>query len=170
MRRRGRTYLVGAASAASVLALVIAPAAGAAKPKSNPNLVSCRASLTVQVPAGNDQVLPNQSPGKQWGAIHCGKGVGSGLEEFSYKIPVSGEEVGTFVAYFGGATIKGKLALLPQEGSLLPAGNATFGFASFAGGLTHMSATGGLASSASGPGSATCVAQDGVHFKCSEKL
>jgi hypothetical protein len=174
MRRRGRKSIIGVASAAGVLAIAIAPAAGVAKsnkPTSNPNLIRCTAKLTSAVPAGQDQVFPNQTPGEQWGWIHCGKGVGTGLEEIAYKIPVSGDEVGTFVAYFKGGTIQGKLDLAPQEGSFSPNGStATFGFASFAGALKHMSGTGALASAATGTGTATCVANDGVHFKCVEML
>lgn len=174
MRRRGRTYIVGAVSAAGALAFAIAPAAGVAKskkPVSNPNLVKCIASLTLQVPASQDLVLPGQTPGKQWGAIHCAKGVGGGLEELSYKVnQASGDEVGAFVAYFKNATIKGKFKFLPQEGSFGNGTSATFGFSAFAGTLTHMSATGALASAAAGPGVATCISQDGLHYKCVEKF
>jgi hypothetical protein len=177
MRRRGRKYLVGAAAAVGVIALAITPAAGVAKPrqpKLGKNLVSCVAKVSIAVPEGaasQGQVFPDQTPGQQWGSVHCGKGIGAGLEELSYKIPVSGDEVGTFVAYFGGATIKGKFDLAPQTGTLLGSGpTGLFGYSAFAGPLTHMSATGALTSTTTGSGLASCIAEDGVHFKCVEKL
>ena len=172
MRHRGRTYLVGVASAAGVLAFAIAPAAGVAKSTSpsNANLIKCEASLTLQVPGGQDGVLPGQTPGKQLGAIHCSKGIGGGLEEFSYKVnQASGNEVGSFVAFFKNATIKGKFNLVPQEGSFGNGTTSTFGFSAFAGTVKQLSGT-GVWASAKGTGTATCSAQDGLHFKCVEKL
>jgi hypothetical protein len=177
MRRRGREYIVGAASAVAVIALAITPAAGVAKPKQpklGKNLVSCVAKVSIAVPPGaasQGQVFPDQTPAQQWGSVHCGKGIGAGLEELSYKIPVSGDEVGSFVAYFTGGTIRGKFDLAPQTGTLLAGGSTgLFGYSEFAGPLKRMSATGALASAASGTGLASCVAEDGVHFKCQEKL
>lgn len=177
MRLHGRISTVGAASAAAVLAFAIAPAAGVAKSKkskSKANLVSCVAKVAVEAPTSataQDQVFPDQTPGTQWGTIHCGKGVGSGLEELSYTIPVSGDEVGSFVAYFKGATIRGKFDLVSEEGSLFGNGTtASFGYAAFAGPIKHISGTGSLASAKSTGALATCTSQDGVHFKCQEKL
>jgi len=174
MRRRGRKYIVGVASAAGVLALAIAPAAGVAKTKksSAPALVKCTANLTLQIPANTDVVLPGQTPGKELGRIKCGKQMGSGFEQFSYKIPVSGDEVGSFVAVLNKGTVKGKFDLTPQESSLGGGGlysPATFGAVTFEGPVKHLSGTGDFAG-AKGAGAANCKSPDGLHFKCVERI
>ena len=174
MRHRGRKYIIGAASAAGVLACAISPAAGTAKShiSSTPKLIKCTASLTLQIPASLDTVLPGQTPGKELGPVHCAKGMGSGFEQFSYKIPVSGDQVGTFRAVLNHGTIKGKFDLTPLESSLGggPAYSpSTFGATTFVGPLKRLSGT-GVWASVKGAGTASCKSQDGLHFKCVEKL
>jgi hypothetical protein len=172
MRHHGRKYILGVVSAVGVIAFAIAPAAGVAKskkPSAKPSLVKCTAMLTLQIPANQDQVLPGQTPGQQSGSIRCAKGIGGGLEAFSYKIPTSGDEVGSFVAFFKNGTIKGKFDLVPQEGSFGNGSSATFGASAFEGTVKHLSGT-GVWAAAKGAGTAKCSSQDGLHFTCVEKL
>ena len=173
MRRRCRTSIVGAASAAGVLALAIAPAAGAASsttPKLSPNLVKCTGTLVTQLTAA-DMGLPPAN-GTQKGTVHCKKGLGKGQEKTTFKTNViSGNETGTFVIKYKKGTEKGKFTLLPQEGSLTGTGSmySAFGTAGFAGTLKFKSGT-GIFKGLKGTGSLVESSEDGINFKIVEKV
>jgi hypothetical protein len=172
MRRRGCTSIVGAASAAGVLAFAITPAAGAATstPKLSPNLVKCTGTLVTQLTAA-DMGLPPAN-GTQKGTVHCKKGLGKGREKTTFKTNViSGNETGTFVIKFKKGTEKGKFTLLPQEGSLSGTGNlySAFGTTGFAGTLKFKSGT-GIFKGLKGTGSLVESSEDGITFKIVEKV
>jgi hypothetical protein len=166
MRIRGRIYIAGAV-VPFAFAAGLAPAAGAksSKPKTSP--VSCTVLVTTEVPTTSTVVLPSAAQGEQWGAIHCGKKLGSGAQRTVFKAPDTGDVTGTFASWFGTGAIRGKYMLTQSEGQLTTP--SQFAFTSYTG---TIKVTGGLGAfqGAKGTGTTTCTSQDGLHFKCHEKL
>ena len=172
MGRRQRIYVAGAI-APLALAAGLAPVAVAKKSKpSKPGApsgtpVTCAALVTTEVPSNQTVVLPSPAQGTQWGPIRCGGPLGRGAAGMGFKSPVSGDLVGTFSSWFGTGAMHGKYRLTQQEGLLTNPNQ--FAFASYTGKLTITGGTGSL-NGASGSGTATCTSQDGLHFRCKEKL
>jgi hypothetical protein len=174
MRHRGRKYIIGAASAVGLLALAIAPGAGAASsttPTLSPNLVKCTGNLAVQLTPA-DMGLPPAN-GKETGTVHCKKGLGKGHQVNTFKTNMtSGDVTGTFVIKFKKGTEKGTFTLVPQEGTLGGGGlysPATFGATGYAGTLKFKSGT-RFFTGVTGTGSFVEGSPDGINYKVVEKI
>jgi hypothetical protein len=174
MRHRGRKSIIGAASAAGVLACAIAPAAGAVTsttPKLSPNLVKCKGTLVVQIPAADMGIPP--ANGVQKGVVFCKKGLGKGHELLKYKTNLTtGNLSGTFSIKFKKGTLEGKFLMIPQEGTLGGGGlysPSTFGAVGYAGTLKFKSGT-KLFKGLTGTGSLVESSEDGITFKVVEKV
>jgi hypothetical protein len=170
MRHRGRISIVGAAVAAGAFATaaLITPAAVVAKAKTT--TVKCKYKVSTAAPSGSPDLLPGAANGEQWGSIHCSKPVGGGVRKDDFKTnPSSGNEKGKFTEYFSNGTIRGSFLLIPQEGSLGNLYSPTFGASAFLGKVKVTGGTGAFAAAA-GKGTSMCVSNDGVHFKCVDKL
>lgn len=177
MRRRGRTYIVGAASAAGVLAFAITPAAGvaaSATPKLGPHLVRCKGTLTTKLTPA-DLGLPPAN-GTQKGVVRCKKHLGKGHEKTTFKTnAVSGDVTGTFVIKFKKKVgkVTGKFKLIPQEGSLgngNPYAPGMFGAVNYAGTLKKVTWGKGKFVGVKGTGSVVESSLDGITFKVVEKI
>jgi hypothetical protein len=186
MRHRGRKYIIGAASAAGVLACAIAPAAGAATsttPTLSPNLAKCKGTMATQLTAADAGIPPLN--GVQKGIVRCKKGLGKGREVLNYKTNLtSGNLTGTFTIRFhkkihvAGVTKKvkvgtaqGKFVLIPQEGTLGGTGGlySAFGAAGNAGTLKFTGGT-GIFKDLKGTGSLVESSEDGITFKVVDKV
>lgn len=174
MRHRGRKYTIGAASAAGVIALAIAPGAGAAgsTPKLSPNLVKCTGTLVVHLTPA-DLGLPPAN-GVEKGTVQCKKGLGKGKQVDKFKTNMTtGNVTGTFVIKFKktiGAA-KGVFKLVPQEGTLGGGlySPSTFGAVGYAGTLKFNSGS-GIFNGLKGTGSFAEGSQDGITYKVVEKI
>jgi hypothetical protein len=187
MRHRGRKYIIGAASAAGVLAFAIAPAAGAATsttPTLSPNLAKCKGTLVVQLTTADMGIPP--ANGVQKGTVRCKKGLGKGREVVTYRTNLTtGNLTGTFSITFkkkihvagskkkkkvGKAT--GKILLIPQEGTLGGTGGlySAFGAVGYAGTLKFKGVGTGIFNGVKGIGSLVESSQDGMTFKVVEKV
>jgi hypothetical protein len=168
-----RLPIVGAASAVGVLAFGIGPAASAAGPvskaaSSSSGAMSCKASVTTEIPAGATRAVSGAQSGKQWGPVHCRQPLGIGVQKNAFTIPDSGDMVGTFRAYFAAGTVYGKFVLSP-EAIVLSTSLQEFTSFTYSGKMNIKSGSGAW-SGAKGTGTATCKSADGLHFKCTEKL
>lgn len=174
MRRRGRTYILGAASAAGVLAFAITPAAGVAA-STTPKLAKCKGTLTTQLTSTDTGGLPPTS-GKQKGTVRCKRHLGKGHEKTTFKTdPVSGYVNGTFVIKFKKkvGTVKGKFTLIPQEGSFGsgdPYAPTMFGSVGYAGTLKAKWGNKSKFPGLKGKGTVIESSPDSIHFKVVEKI
>lgn len=170
MRRRSRIYLTGAIAPLALAAgLVPASAAKKLKKPSGPagTPVNCVALVTTEVPSGQTVVLPSAAKGQQWGTIRCGTNVGSGASRAGFKSPDTGDLLGKFTSWFGAGTMSGTFKLTQQEGALTNPNQ--FAFVSYTGTLKVTGGTGTF-KGAAGTGTATCTSQDGLHFRCRQRL
>jgi hypothetical protein len=169
-----RICLVGTAIAAVPFAVGMSVATAATKSTTTPAtkaiVVKCHLSLGTVPPPGSPAVDQPPSQGAQYGTVHCGGAAfGWGVEKDSFKVPDSGDTVGSYVQYFGGGSIRGKFDLTPSEGS----GDLTgTGFSSEAwtGTVTVTGGTGTLAKAAGKKGTLKCTSGDSVHLTCTEKI
>jgi hypothetical protein len=164
---RRRICLVGTAIAAVPFAVGIGVAAAA---PATPAVLKCNISLGTVPPPGSATVDQPPSQGAQYGAIHCATGTfGFGVEKTSFKVPDSGDTVGSYVQYFGAGTIHGKFDLTPTEGSGALS-STNFTNESWAGTVTVSGGTGTFAGAAGKKGTLKCTSGDTVHLTCTEKL
>jgi hypothetical protein len=170
MRHRRRISIVGVAAAAGAFAAAAAITPAAVVAKSNTTTVKCKYKVTTAAPSGSPDLLPGAANGEQWGSIHCSSPVGGGVRKDDFKTNLfSGNVKGKFTEYFSKGTISGKFLLIPQEGSLGNLYSPTFGASAFLGKVKITGGTGAFAA-ASGKGTSMCASNDGVHFKCVDKL
>lgn len=170
-----RICLVGIAIAAVPFAAGISVAAAAGKstthkPAAKPVVVKCHLSLGTVPRAGSAAVDQPPSQGVQYGTIHCrGASFGFGVEKNTFKVPDSGDTVGSYVQYFGGGSIRGKFDLTPSEepGDL---SSASFTSEAWTGTVTVTSGTGTLAKASGKKGVLKCTSGDSVHLICTEKV
>jgi hypothetical protein len=108
------------------------------------------------------------SQGFQYGTVHCGS-VGAGVEAASFKVPDTGDTVGSYTQYFGSGSIHGKFDLSPTEGSgTISATNFTS--EAWLGTVTVTGGTGTYSKAAGKKGVLKCTSGDSVHLTCTEKL
>lgn len=172
-----RICLVGAAIAVGPLAAGIAIAPAAAKshkkhavkvaPKPKTINTTCSNYMSIIPAPGDTVVTPPVSDGKQYGPVRCGP-LGLGVEEDTFTLQDSGDNTGTFVAYFGAGTIHGSYDIAPSDDQP-PSDTNTFATTNFAGTEKVLGGTGSLRG-ATGSATLTCVSQDGVHTTCTAKL
>jgi hypothetical protein len=160
------TALVAALSAVAI-GLVGVGTAGAA---GGPVVLKCHISLSTVPPPGSASVDQPPSQGDQYGTIHCpGGAFGFGVQKDTFRVPDSGDTVGTYAQYFASGSIRGKFDLSPTEGS----GDLTgmnFTGESWVGTVTVVGGTGSLANASGKKGILKCTSADTVHVTCTEKL
>ncbi len=166
-----RICLVGLAVAAVPFAMGISVAAAASKstkPASKPLVVKCHLSLGTLPPAGSPSVEQPPSQGAQYGPVHCGgASLGWGVEKNSFKVPDSGDSVGSYAQYFGTGSLRGRFDLTPIEQTLSP---TDFTSEAWTGTVTVTGGTGTLAKAKGKKGTLKCTSADSVHLACTEKI
>jgi hypothetical protein len=166
-----RIWLVVAAMAMGLLTGGATQALAAktkAKPKSKAVKVSCKASVGTMPAAGDDSVIPPVQQGSQYGPIHCGKLLGSGIQAESFTLLDSGDLQGKYAQYFGAGTVHGTFALTPQDTGP-PSSTTTFASVAYTGTVDARGGTGAFRKAA-GKGKLACASTDGVHFSCTETV
>jgi hypothetical protein len=170
-----RICLVGTALAAVPFAIGIPVAtatskSAASKPAGKASVVKCHLSLGTLPPPGAASVDQPPSQGVQYGTVHCAHAsFGRGVAQDTFKVPDSGDTVGTYAEYFGGGSIHGKFDLSPQEGSGTISATS-FESESWTGTVTVTGGTGTLAKATGKTGVMKCTSDDSVHLTCTEKL
>jgi len=157
--------------AMGVLAVGVTQAMAAkpkAKPKAKPVKVTCKASVGTMPAAGEDSVLPPVQQGSQYGAVHCAKLLGSGVQADSFTLLDTGDLQGKYAQYFGVGTIHGTFALTADDTSP-PSSTTTFASVSYTGTIKVTGGTGAF-KKATGQGTLKCASVDGVHFTCNETV
>jgi len=137
----------------------------AAKPVA---ILKCHITLSAVPQPGSPSVNQPPSQGDQYGTIHCNT-TGWGVQKDTFKVPDSGDTLGSYAQYFGTGTIRGKFNLAPSEGS----GNLSptnFTSQSWVGTLTVTGGTGPYAGAAGTKGVMKCTSGDSVHLRCTEKV
>ena len=133
-------------------------------------MLKCHVSLGTVPPPGSPAVDQPPSQGAQYGTVHCGgASFGWGVEKDTFKVPDTGDTVGSYAQYFGNGSIRGKFDLTPGEGS----GNISatnFTSESWVGTVTVTGGTGPLAKAAGKKGVLKCTSGDSVHLICTEKI
>jgi len=169
-----RICLVGTAIAAVPFAVGISVATAASKtttpkPAVKAVVLKCHMSLSTVPPPGSAAVDQPPSQGAQYGSVHCrGGSFGFGVEKSTFKVPDSGDTVGSYVQYFGGGSIRGKFDLSPDESG--DVSSTDFTSESWTGTVTVTSGTGTLAKASGKKGVLKCTSGDSVHMTCTEKL
>jgi hypothetical protein len=169
-----RNWLVVAALAVGLLvagattALAAANKSKKASPTTIKFKVTCRSSVG-DVPAdGDDSVVPPVDQGSQYGAVHCGKVFGVGIQASVFKLLDSGDVQGSWWQYYSTGTIHGKFVLTPAD-TEPPSSTTTFAAVSYSGTATVTGGT-GTYKKANGKGTMKCASVDGVHFTCSDTV
>ena len=166
MRRR----ICLAGTALAVVPFAIGISAATAAPKSTANVLKCHISLGTVPPAGSPTVDQPPTQGSQYGTVTCaGASFGFGVERDTFKVPDTGDTVGSYAQYFGSGSIRGKFDLSPAEGS----GNlssTSFTSEAWVGTVTVTGGTGSLAKAAGKKGVLKCKSGDSVHLTCTEKI
>lgn len=172
-----RIHLTGAALAAVLFAVGIGVPAAVAK-KASPNskgaapvaVLKCHITLSTVPAPGSAAVSQPPSGGLMYGQVHCPtKSFGGGVESVSFKVPDSGDTIGSYSQYFGDGSVHGKFNLTPEEGNgnLSP---SSFASSSWVGTVTLTGGTGTFAKAAGKKGTLKCTSGDSVHLRCTEKL
>ena len=166
-----RICLAGTALAVVPFAVGISAATAAPQSAAPKGVVlKCHISLGTVPPPGSPSVAQPPVNGAQYGTVHCaGASFGWGVEKDIFKVPDSGDTLGSYVQYFDGGSIRGKFNLAPQEGSGLISANS-FSSESWTGTVTVVSGTGSLAKATGKKGELKCKSGDTVHLTCTEKL
>lgn len=167
-----RICLLGTALAAVPLAVGISVAAAAAKSTPAPKaiVVKCHISLGTIPPPGSPSVDQPPANGAQYGTIHCpGNSFGWGVMKDTFKVPDSGDTLGTYAQYFGGGSLRGKFDLTPSEGSGTLS-STSFESEAWTGTVTVVGGTGNLANATGKTGIIKCTSGDSVHLNCTEKI
>ncbi|MBV9941431.1 MAG: hypothetical protein JO262_04805 [Solirubrobacterales bacterium] len=170
---RRRICLVGIAIAAVPFAAGISVAAAATKSAvaAKPVVLKCRIALGTVPPPGSPAVDQPPANGSQYGTVHCaGASFGWGVEKDTFKVPDSGDTVGSYVQYFSDGSIRGRFDLTPREGDGSLSSPSSFTSQAWAGTVTVLSGTGSLAQATGKKGVLRCTSGDTVHLTCTEKL
>jgi hypothetical protein len=93
---------------------------------------------------------------------------GSGLEKNIFKVPDSGDTVGSYVQYFGDGSVRGKFDLTPDQNG--DVSSTDFTSESRTGTVTVTKGSGTLAKASGKEGVLKCTSGDSVHLTCIEKL
>ncbi|HET6865521.1 MAG TPA: hypothetical protein VFH80_06340 [Solirubrobacteraceae bacterium] len=169
-----RICLVGTAIAVVPFAVGISVAAAAGKsttqkPTVKPVMLKCHMSLSTVPQPGSAAVDQPPSQGSQYGTIHCGgASFGFGVEKNSFKVPDSGDTVGSYVQYFGDGSVRGKFDLTPDQNG--DVSSTDFTSESWTGTVTVTKGSGTLAKASGKQGVLKCTSGDSVHLTCTEKL
>jgi hypothetical protein len=144
--------------------------AAANKTSTKPVVLKCHMSMSAIPPAGSSQVDQPPAQGSAYGNVHCPtKSVGGGVVADTFKVPDSGDTVGSYAQYFGTGSIHGKFDLTPAEGSgSLSA--TSFESESWTGTVTVTGGTGAFKGAAGKKGTLNCTSDDTVHLTCTEKI
>jgi len=137
------------------------------KTKQTGTKLTCRLSLTSQVPSGSVTVTQGAVDGTQFGSAKCGNPLGSGVEGDSFTSNSGGTVSGSYQQYFNAGTVHGDYTLAPN--STQPPTTTSFTSASYSGTVTIKNGT-GLDKKAVGTGTLTCTTADSLHYTCAEKL
>jgi hypothetical protein len=153
--------------------------AGAASTKKSggktvkPTTLNCSVSMTTEPPSGSNTVDQPASQGSQYGPIHCGTaGFGGGIISDSFTVPDSGDNVGTYTAYYSAGSIKGAFDLTPQE-QPSPFESGSFQSQTYQGTVTVTGGTGvykGITGVKTEMGTMNCTSPDTIHLTCTEKV
>ena len=173
---RRRMCLVGSALAAAPFVVGFGVTAAMAKGTHHNGtptvkavaVLKCHIFLSTVPPPGSPAVDQPPLSGAQYGPVHC-KAVGSGVESDAFKVPDSGDTVGSWAVNFDTSSIHGKFDLTPGEGT----GNlssTSFESQSWVGTVTVTGGTGKYAGAAGKDGVITCTSGDTVHLRCTEKI
>jgi len=158
---------VAAATAAAPHASTEAAKSGTkSKSKLPTTKVSCKLSLTIQVPAGATTVTEGSTTGTELGSAGCGAPLGSGLETLSFATADDGSLSGSWQQYFDAGTVWGAYTLTPSNNGQPPS-TTTFTTSSYMGTFTVKNGAGADAH-VTGTGRLNCTTTDGVHFSCTE--
>ncbi|HEY1510053.1 MAG TPA: hypothetical protein VGF93_13670 [Solirubrobacteraceae bacterium] len=168
-----RNWLVVAALAVGLLVVGATSALAAGKKsKAAPTTikfkVTCKSNVG-DVPAdGDDSVVPPVDQGSQYGAVHCGKVFGGGIQANVFKLLDTGDVQGSWWQYYSTGTIHGKFVLTPADTGP-PSSTTTFAAVSYSGTATVTGGS-GVYKKAKGKGTMKCASVDGVHFTCSDTV
>lgn len=169
-----RICLVGTAIAVVPFAVGISVAAAAGKsttqkPTVKPVVLKCHMSLSTVPQPGSAAVDQPPSQGAQYGTIHCGgASFRFGVEKNIFKVPDSGDTVGSYVQYFGDGSVRGKFDLTPDQNG--DVSSTDFTSESRTGTVTVTKGSGTLAKASGKEGVLKCTSGDSVHLTCIEKL
>jgi hypothetical protein len=181
-----RICLMGAAVAGLFTAGLPAVASAATKPAPTPkyktvtktetkietqtkhSTVTCKPSLTVQVPAGAIAIEQGAGTGTMFGSAACGTPLFAGVTKASYSLDDSGDLTGPLTQYFKNGTITGTFDLAPAQVTGPPT-TSTFAEQAFAG---TVKITGGSEAlkGVTGTGTMRCQTSDAIHYACSDSL
>ena len=167
---RRRMCLVGSAIAAAPFVIGFGVSAAMAKGTAAKSVATlkCHVTLSTVPPPGSPTVNQPPAQGAQYGPAHC-PSIGSGVASDTFKVPDSGDTVGSWTEYFGTSSIHGKFDLSPTEGS----GNLSstnFESESWLGTFTVTGGTGQYAGASGTKGVMKCTSGDSVHLKCTQKI
>ncbi len=140
---------------------------GTSKKSAKGKKVSCKLSLSVQVPAGNVDVTQGSTDGTEFGSAGCGRPLGTGVESASFTTDAGGDLIGKWQQYFKAGTVYGTYDLTPV--STGPTTPGTFTAASYTGTVTVKAGT-GTDLGDTGTGTLTCTTLDVIHYSCTEGL
>jgi hypothetical protein len=171
-----RMCLVGSAVAAASLVVGFGVTAALAKGthhKGTPTVksvavIKCHVFLSTVPPPGSPAVDQPPAQGAQYGPAHC-TAVGAGVASDTFKVPDSGDTIGSYVVNFATSSIHGKFNLTPSEAS----GNlssTSFESQSWVGTVTVTGGTGQYAGAAAKDGVMKCTSGDTVHLRCTETI
>lgn len=169
-----RICLVGTAIAVVPFAVGTSVAAAAGKsttqkPTVKPVVLKCHISLSTVPQPGSAAVDQPPSQGAQYGTIHCGgASFGFGVEKNTFKVPDSGDTVGSYVQYFGAGSVRGKFDLTPDQNG--DVSSTDFTSESWTGTVTVTKGSGTLSNASGKKGVLKCTSGDSVHLTCTEKL
>lgn len=173
---RRRMCLVGSAIAAASLVVGFGVTAAMAKGthhKGTPTVkavavLKCHIFFSTVPSPGSAAVDQPPSRGAQYGPAHC-KTVGSGVASDDFKVPDSGDTVGSYAVNFDTSSIHGKFDLTPSEGTG-DLTSASFASESWVGTVTVTGGTGKYKGAAGKNGVIKCTSGDTVHLRCTEKI
>jgi hypothetical protein len=155
---------------AFIVGISVAAAAAKSTPAPKTTVVKCHLSLGALPPPGSPAVDQPPAKGVQYGTVHCaGASFGWGVMKDTFKVPDSGDTLGSYAQYFGGGSIRGKFDLTPSEGNGLLS-STSFESETWMGTVTVVSGTGNLAKAAGKQGILKCTSGDTVHLNCTEKI
>jgi hypothetical protein len=130
--------------------------------------VTCRWSISQQVPGSDQTNTPGAVSGTQAGGATCGGKLGRGVEADTFATADSGNISGTWQQWFNTGSLYGRYTLAQNE-LTSPPSTDSFAAASYSGVMTVRNGTGTEARSV-GVGTINCATQDAVHFTCVARL
>jgi len=161
---------VGAAVAACSLAFGAAGSTAASKGKSKSKTinVTCKLTMTVQVPPGADSVTAPEPNGAEYGTAACGKPLGGGVYADGFTLQDTGDLTGSFKQYAGLGSVRGTYDIA-QTSSSGPPTAYSFGNGDYSGTLKIKGGS-GIFANAKGKGTLVCSTVDSIHYACVEKF